>query len=77
MQSMHELTRWNQRVEPRNSTPQKTGQNSHVGTSLPQLSGGHLKQPDLTAMGVEQHQTLPAHAGQLRSKLRHDANQQL
>ena len=59
------------------AAPQEAGQNSHVGTSLAQFSSGHLQQPDLTAMGVEQHQTLPTHAGQLRAELHHDPNQQL
>ena len=44
-------------------------QNSQQWAASPQLSGCHLQQTDLAAMGVEQNKALHPHRRQLRAHL--------
>jgi hypothetical protein len=54
-----------QGAEPFWATPEKTGQHGQMGNCAAQLAGSGLKQGDLTAMAVEQNESLKSSASQL------------
>ena len=69
MKTMKQLLVRQQISQAIHATPEKTGQYSQRGTAGPQLSGRHLQQTDLAAMGIEQNKTLQPHRRQLPAHL--------
>ena len=67
----------NQSRQPVDTAPEETGQHRHLGTADPQLTGCHLKQRDLAAVGVEQNQTPHALVRQLFTHPIHKRDQQV
>jgi hypothetical protein len=51
------------------TAPEKTRKDAHRWTAQAQLSCSHLKQADLAAMGVQQHQPFHPHGRQLTTDL--------
>ena len=64
-------------ADPLRSPPQEAGQHRQFGMADPQGAGGHLKQADLAAVGVEQHQPLESGRRQVLAHGLHQGDQHL
>lgn len=76
MQPIRQLISRHEGLEFRNSTPEKTGKDGHRRGLNRQFSGSGLQQTDLTAMGVEQHQSLHTLVRELLTNFLNKPNQQ-
>jgi len=77
MKSVLQLLTRDEILEPRDTTPQETGQHGHCWGTDRQFASSGLQQPDLPTMGVEKDQSLRPLVCKLLPHLDDQAEQQI